>query len=511
MRIYFYKMNINIFKILGFIFIISSVSFAQFGYYIEQHPLNLPDTTVTADPLSLYASPNREDTKAIGMGKTQIANGAAFNAMMYNPALLAKKKLTFDVVGIQASFPKKTFDAASYVLNNKSEFSIKGGESLKLIREGFDEYKNAGTFQERLNAIQKLKKGLEFPNTLMSKVVGSPQEPEVHGAKLMPDIQFQIGNFGFSLYGNLQTGFVVAPGDLFTELTNLELPDDPNLITPETLLTIEKIIQSVFDEYGNINSIDVFPKLYSLAYADIVGAAGYAYNIKENFSIGANLKVINRRFSAKILQLENLNTSTVLLGETIKDFKKSETSVSLDLGALYTFPKTKTQVGLSLLNVVPLKVITSDASVNFLISGLYYNLDNQGKYILNQQGDTSLVVVNRNINIDIPISLKTPFLINAGALQPIFDNWDVAFDWYDIAAQDDVFENYLERLRLGTEYRIGIAEDNVTFAFRMGMADLHFTGGLGINVYNIFQLDAAYAYDNFISDNSFFLQIKFGW
>jgi hypothetical protein len=36
------------------------------------------------------------------------------------------------------------------------------------------------------------------------------------------------------------------------------------------------------------------------------------------------------------------------------------------------------------------------------------------------------------------------------------------------------------------------------------------TLGAGLNV-KVLQLDAAYAYDNFVGDNAYFVQLKLGW
>ncbi len=35
-------------------------------------------------------------------------------------------------------------------------------------------------------------------------------------------------------------------------------------------------------------------------------------------------------------------------------------------------------------------------------------------------------------------------------------------------------------------------------AFRLGMADEKFTGGIGFNIFKALQIDGAYAYDNYV-------------
>lgn len=59
---------------------------------------------------------------------------------------------------------------------------------------------------------------------------------------------------------------------------------------------------------------------------------------------------------------------------------------------------------------------------------------------------------------------------------------------------------------MGTEYRIM----NNLLSFRSGVADNHPTLGIGVS-FKVVQVDAAYAYDNFIGDNAYFVQLKLGW
>jgi hypothetical protein len=48
-------------------------------------------------------------------------------------------------------------------------------------------------------------------------------------------------------------------------------------------------------------------------------------------------------------------------------------------------------------------------------------------------------------------------------------------------------------------------------AGRIGMADSHFSGGLGLDFWKIVQIDGAYAFDTFLSENSWYAGIRFGF
>src|SRR5512135_1291487 len=106
-----------------------SVALSQ--YYISRQVV-LPDTALTTETVSLPIPTNKEDVKAIGMGKTGVANGRLFTGMMYNPALLAESKVRVDAINVQASMPPETFEASRYLESHISEF--KDALSLKSVR-----------------------------------------------------------------------------------------------------------------------------------------------------------------------------------------------------------------------------------------------------------------------------------------------------------------------------------------------------------------------------------------
>jgi hypothetical protein len=252
---------------------------------------------------------------------------------------------------------------------------------------------------------------------------------------------------------------------------------------------------------------DALPEAYAISYIDIVGAVGYAVHLDPALSVGANIKVANRRFSTKRIAPDQFDS---IIRELRRDFTTSVTGVSLDLGALYEFSHTGTDVGLSVQNIVPLQVVSSSVRADFLVSGIQdYDRDGNGDPIVTNR-DTALVAAQQNARIEIPFELKTPLLVNVGTRQVINDRWDASLDVVDLAGQDIKFENALERVRLGTEYRLG-TRDQFEVAVRAGLADLRPTFGIGLNIFRVLQLDAAYAFDNFLDENAIFAQARVGW
>lgn len=508
------SVNINrtiLWIILAIILLSSGIIKAQ-GNYVIYRELMFQDTTVYNDKIGLPFSPGLENVKSVGMGKTQIANGKHFNAMMYNPALLSRKKTSIDIFNVGVSMPLQTFEAANYVSNHRD--NLKDGDFLREVYDTYNDFANAQTFDDYNNALIKLKKSLEFPTELADKVIGDYNNPDVHGVRIVPNIQGQFGNFGFSLYGTGQSGFIAFPTNTMIQLRNLQIPNSVNDITPEFLLELASIAGEIVDGSNNI-SLNVLPQMFALSYADIVGAVGYGYELNKNFQVGANIKVINRRLSTKFITADNYEN---VLRESGKELRKNVTGFTMDLGALYKFEKTGTEIGLSIQNIIPVTKISSSINIPANITGYEYVrdqntneilvgwVDQQGNYTPDQGGDTLLYQTSQLYNFISPFELQAPLLINTGVIHPINKDWDVALDWVDMIAQDDNYENYFERIRIGTEYRVL----NDYLALRAGFSDIRMTAGIGINL-RVFHLDAAYAYDNFVGTYSFFGQIRFGW
>ena len=483
---------------------------AQGGYAINPGTVTLPDMTVTLGATSVPIPVNREDVKAVGMGKTQIANGRDFNAMMYNPAVLARTKMSFEVPSVQASLPTETFDAATFMSSHISEF--KDALSLKMIWAGVQAFQAPGaTVQDQLNALREIQAGMQFPRDLLTNVIGSADNPKTHAIRILPALAGQVGNVGVSVYGTLQSGFQIQQSPLVDDLLKVQIPtdlSDPTQVQ-NAVQSIFGLLQAVVDANGNFGE-SVFPVAYAFSYVDIVAAGGYGFDVTKSISLGANLKIINRRFSTRRLVVDNYKDILRDAGDGLFN-QGSVTGVTLDLGGMYRF-RNGLQIGASLQNVIPVQKISSTLTADFPVSFYDYARDNNGNIVINNQGDT--VLQNYKINdlrVGVPFDLKVPFIMNVGAMYPVNEHLDVGLDWVDIAAQDIRFDKYADRFRLGAEYRFDFLSDDLGIAPRLGMADRHLTAGVGLNLFRVVQLDGAYAFDSFVQANSYYVQMRIGW
>lgn len=492
------------FKVLQFVILLSGFAFAQLGFEIEEGTVVRPDTTFISPAETFHLHTNREDVKAIGMGKTQVANGKHFNAMLYNPALLSRKRFSIEAVSVGLSMPPETYDAANYLNDNIEEF--KSALSLKELWAGVSEFNNAQTINDQLLAIKKIQNGIRFPQELMENVIGSSENPTMHGARTIPAFALQVGNFGFTLYGVAQSAFIVEQNPLMDALLAVQIPEDLN--NTEQVLTAVATLEGLLQPLAEYSTWDlVLPFAVSASYVDIVGAAGYAYNFTPNLSAGVNLKAIHRRFAVNLILFKDYEN---ILNIFKRDLDNSITGFTMDLGLLYRLP-TKTEIGLSIQNIIPVQKITSTLNTSVVVSYLDTKKDAQGNDVVQPDGDVVYQSITQNLNIRMPFELELPIILNIGAVHAITPNWDVALDWVDIAKQESLNEEYIERFRVGTEYRLDWIKDKLGVAFRVGLADSRFTGGLGFNIYKALQLDGAYAYDSYVGTYSYFAQIKLGW
>jgi hypothetical protein len=452
---------------------------------------------------------NREDVQAIGMGGTQIANGKTFNAMMYNPSFLGKKKSVFEIIGIQASLPTSSFDAAFFLQDNFDEFNE--AISLTEVWNGVNAFFETGaTIEQKLEALEQIQNGMRFSRDLFNEVIGSSTDPKRHGVSILPGISMQIGNLGVSIYGFGQSGFIVQQSSTMDALLEIEIPE--NLDNPvqaaKSVAQLLGILGTVIIQGTESFSSEVFPVSYYLSYIDMVGTIGYGYEILKDLNIGANLKLVNRRF---ITDRIPLNDYDKIFDEAWENLKTDITGITLDIGGLYHL-KFGTDIGISLQNIIPIQTITKTIDNNFIkFINIHPDKLPNGQIITNEQGDTALVNVSSKIHTTRPYTLKMPFIANIGICHPITSYWDVSFDWVDIAKQDSRFKYYTDRFRFGTEYRIETLNKNLIISPRLGLADGRISVGLGINIFNIVQLDGAYAYDKFVKDYSYFTQLRIGW
>jgi len=473
----------------------------------EPLDLNLETIDFPQSPILIHAS-------AVGMGKTQTSDGRFYNGMLINPALLSDGKNRFDILGLQVSFPKSTFDAASFLKKNKQQF--KTGDFLKSLGLGFKEYYTAETPEQQAGAIRKINQALAFPNELYSTIIGNADNPLTHGLSVIPNLQVQYGRWGFSLFGKGQIGFVVNPGNTIPQILGLHIQENTADLTVDMIKNLAEILGSALDENGNVSS-DALPQAFAMSYVDIVGALGRSYALSPNLNVGANVKIVNRRFSTKIINPENLKD---VLSEARTELKHTATGFTADLGLLYQSPKTGIRIGVSLLNVIPVKTITSTTALQFTIPSNASYVDDgtgniavgsvgfDGEFYPDPLGDTLLTIEKRQVNVKQPFKLKAPLLANLGVTYPIRPNWDLAVDWVDILSKDQTYNGFADRLRIGTEYRF--SNWNPLVSVRGGISEKHLTIGAGVQT-RFARIDLAYARDPFLEKSVLFTQIQLGW
>ena len=124
--------------------------------------------------------------------------------------------------------------------------------------------------------------------------------------------------------------------------------------------------------------------------------------------------------------------------------------------------------------------------------------DENGTIILNEVGDTALVGKVGQYSISYPVDFSIPVVTSLGLNYPINENWDVATDFYDLFQQDYKIKNYWERLRIGSEYRIGFKRAKIIMAIRAGMQQLWPTIGVGATWRDFISLDAALYKDQYL-------------
>ncbi len=496
-----------LFRVTVFLALAPVIVTAQNGYYISQR-ITLPKMMVYGPVTDMPVDVNREDVKAIGMGRAQVAKGNTFMAMTYNPALLAHERFALEVPSIQASLPTQTYDAILFLQKNMAEFEQ--ALFLTQVQEGIDAFETATTNPQRLAALRTIEAGLRFPRDLLSDVIGTSENPTTHGILVIPAIVAQVGHWGFSVHANLQSGFKIMQSATLEALTNIGMPNDfqnPAEVA-RAVTQLQGVLKTVVLPNGGFSLDEALPKAYAISYIDIVGAVGYGVPVTPNLSIGGALKIINRRFSTKRLAADTFDD---ILSEVRKDLVSNITGVTADIGALYHFPDLGTDVGLSLQNFIPFKSIRSSMNGNFAATTFDYARTPGGQILLSPKGDTAVIAYEQKVGVDVPYELKLPVILNVGARHPITPQWDVALDIADVAEQDARYERYAQRLRIGTEYRLDAIDDVLGITSRVGMADLQLTVGVGLNIFRVLQIDAAYGHDSYVNSSSYFLQARLGW
>ncbi len=283
----------------------------------------------------------------------------------------------------------------------------------------------------------------------------------------------------------MRVGFSAQMTQPLEQLYNVRLPTDIGTLPLHQLLVqAAKILQAVDPLFnpvpGQLNYYGAIPSTFAVAYLDIVGYAGYGYAINQDLQVGAAPKIIDP------------DHYVGLLSQARSDFNSPVTGVTLDIGALYKIRSTKTMVGVSIQNIIPIQKVVSTADLSVVVTDPQTNQPVKA-------------------NAKVPFALVTPLIVNLSASQPILKGLVASFDWVDVASQDKIYETYTGRFRLGAEHRRELTPGGFAVAGRRRLAEKRFAGGLGIDFWHYFRIDGANGYDAMIADHSWFGSIAFGF
>ncbi len=484
------------------VMIMATSCFAEGGYVFRNETLN--PVTLSTKTNTLNYTPYIPDVSAIGMGGIRTANASYTLGMLSNPAQLANKDKKFDVFGLQMSFPKSTWDAAWFMEDHMDEFIE--ATSLNQVWDGVNAFFAPGSnLESKWNALQDIQDGMAFAVDLLNEVTGPPNAPERYGFNILPAFGGQIGNWGFSLYGYGQASFMIRQSPTLDALVNVDIPE--NLDTPlqaaQSVLQIMGILGTGIIKDSQTFSQEIFPVAFYLSFMDVVGTVGYGKSLGDKINAGANLKIINRRFSLDRIPVVDYDA---IIENTFDDLSESVTGVTADLGMQYKLG-TKTQLGLSLINVLPVQSLDDNITMDFFNQQTGYDRENGQKQV-DANGDTMMVRYKRQVYLSLPFELKLPFLLNIGFHHKMTDNWTVGLDWIDILENDTRYTSTMGRLRLGTQYQYTLWEDKLNISGRLGFGDEHICGGLGFQIYDHLLLDGAYAWDPVIEAYSYYTQLR---
>lgn len=473
--------------------------------------------TITAPASLITVSPVREDVRSLGRGSAMTAFGTSFNPLHANPALLGMGGDAVEVIGISAGIPPSTYDAVGFISDHIGDFE--SGDFLVLIGEGFEEYRTGTTSSARQAGLDKMRRGLAFPGALIREVTGPTGQLRIHGASVTPFISATRGPWGFSVHNTLQLGFQVSPGQTIEGLSSIELPETAALVGAAVLLQIARSLGEAFDIAGNLRA-EALPRAFAVSTNDLVATAGRSFEIGDRWRLGASIRVVNRRFSSKLVDPENMSS---VLREVRQEFTASRTGLTGDLGAVYRAP-FGTTFGLVLHNVLPMSTLSSTAQLNYRVAQTYYvNSSAQPtinrnealvgyydkrtrNFVPNASGDTLLYALGITLDVRLPTELKAPMMASVGASHPISDRWDVMLDVFDVTGNVEGLEDIGPRIRLGSEYRLGSG----WLALRAGLMNDHLSAGVGVDLGPV-GIDGATAVDGFTRTRAWYAQLRFGW
>jgi hypothetical protein len=460
---------------------------AQLGHYVSR-TTTLPDTTIVAEVSSISYDVGQLDIRSVGMGFTHLIESDHLASSLQNPALLARESGIGTSLHAIVSTPIKTIDAVSYVTDNEGEFEQVGGSLIDGLQAAYQDYQDRGFIDPTVAA--KLQTALQFPQELFDQVVGNLDDPTVHGANINGGFRLRAGSFLFSFDAYGESGFAIYLSPVYQDLARLYTETDftDTSEVEAALAEVRALLDQIVDPSSGAVRSGAIPALYGVTFSDIAGTIAYGFSPLDSLSVGVNLKLLNRKFALTRIPVDE---ASHLFQEITSKLGKGTTGLTGGFGALYHLPSGM-KVALSVQNLIPFQELGSSYSFSFDAVKLSVDRDSSGNPVLNANGDTAWVLATRDVDVVGTSHLSLPVVMDVGISYPLLSNWDVALELTDVLRELTRYDDYGERIRLGTEYRLGLFEGVLLVAPRAGIAAKSPTFGLGLKVGGLFTMDAAY-------------------
>jgi hypothetical protein len=420
--------------------------------------------------------------------------------------MLARDSADRGIANLYLSTPVQTIDAITFITSNAP--NLDSAFSLRALQEAVDRYRAGEGVPEEV--VAKLDAFAAFVQEALSKLIGDPANPDVHNGLGGINAQMQIGRFGFSLSAYGQSGMTIRMGDAFQELMNIYFTTDfsDSAQVGDAIERIEGITDILVDPVtGEVNTTAI-PAIFALTYADVMATAGYGMTLFDLVDVGANVKVINRRFSVNRMSFSDVADFPE---GAFRGLSYSVTGVTLDLGGYYRAP-SGLALGVTLANVIPFRKLSTSYHSDYTTAWLQTLRDSAGNPVVNADGDTALVAYTQFNEVSGPAELNLPFVANAGMLLPLTSDWDVSVEIVDIFDKESKYPDYGERVGVGTEYRLRFFGDMFQVSPRLGFAQLNATAGLGLSYAGVVRLDFAYFTSRYIDERKMIAgQLSVAW
>lgn len=471
----------------------------------------LPDTSSRLKTLNLSRPPVHLNARSIGMGKTQISyekNKLNFNS---NPAFLATKKRQTDLINIEAAVPRRTLNLVDYVYSNKEIFQYNLDIEIQTIIDSYLDGSITGLTSEYINI---LKKYTQFSADIIKMTDGIIYNPQIHGFAAFPDLKIQYDNFGFSLSTNNLNSYIILPGNILKAVSLLN--ENIEKSNAYDWIIITDLLQSSISNEGNI-SAEALPRIISLNSIDISTNLGYGFMINPKLHAGINLKYINRRFSSKLLSVDDIDK---IILTNLGDYPDVINTVSMDIGALYNEKNSGFKFAASAYNIIPVKKYHTEIEYETLKTTTHIPDDDVKDILLSNDinqipqllyADTLIISKRQTVKKTLPVNTNMPFILNIGVTRPLGNFFRIEAEIADLTANNSLlYNNYRDRFRLGFEFstkydilsiRTGVANSLPTFGI-----------GLGINAKRVkFNINYGSAFSEYYNSFTHFVDLQIGF